>query len=122
MSPFDFEFMRNAYAAAALTAVTAGAAGYFLVLRGQSFAGHALGHVGFAGAAGALLLGASPLAGLMAVATGGGMLMASALCSPARSPSACCSWASSPPAPPRPPRCCSATCSAWTARPSPSWR
>jgi zinc/manganese transport system permease protein len=75
MSPFDYEFMRNAYAAAGITAVTAGIAGYFLVLRGQSFAGHALGHVGFAGAAGALLLGFSPLAGLIAVGTGGGMLM-----------------------------------------------
>ena len=55
MSPLAYEFMRNAYAAAGMVALTAGVAGYFLVLRGQSFAGHALGHVGFAGAAGALL-------------------------------------------------------------------
>lgn len=75
MTPFDFEFMRNAYAAAAMVAVTAGFTGYFLVLRGQSFAGHALGHVGFAGAAGALLAGLPPLAGLLVVSAGGGMLM-----------------------------------------------
>jgi len=34
--------------------------------RGQTFAGHALSHVGFAGATGAVLLGLSPLAGLTA--------------------------------------------------------
>jgi zinc/manganese transport system permease protein len=75
MSPLAYEFMRNAYAAAGMVAVTAGVAGYFLVLRGQSFAGHALGHVGFAGAAGALLLGLPPLAVLMLLSTGGGMMM-----------------------------------------------
>ena len=43
----------------------AGAVGYFLVLRGQTFAGHALSHVGFTGATGAVLFGLSPLAGLV---------------------------------------------------------
>ncbi len=62
----DYEFMRNAFAAAGIVAVTAGMVGYFLVLRGQSFAGHALSHAGFAGATGAALFGLSPLAGLMA--------------------------------------------------------
>jgi len=42
-------------------AVVAGIVGYFLVLRGQTFAGHALSHVGFAGATGAVLIGV-PLA------------------------------------------------------------
>jgi zinc/manganese transport system permease protein len=75
MNPFSYGFMLHAYAAAAMVAVMAGAAGYVLVLRGQSFAGHALGHVGFAGATGALLLGLPPLAGLVAVTVGGGLLM-----------------------------------------------
>ena len=75
MNPFAYEFMLHAYAAAAIVAVMGGAAGYVLVLRGQSFAGHALGHVGFAGATGALLLGLPPLAGLVAVTVGGGLLM-----------------------------------------------
>ena len=39
--------------------------GYFLVLRGQTFAGHALSHVGFAGATGAVLIGVSPLWGML---------------------------------------------------------
>lgn len=72
MNPFDYDFMRNALAAAVIVAVLAGAVGYCLVLRGQSFAGHALGHVGFAGAALALLVGAPPLAGLVAATVAGG--------------------------------------------------
>lgn len=63
---FDYDFMRHAFAAAAIVSVLSGIVGYFLVLRGQTFAGHALSHVGFAGATGAVLLGASPLAGLIA--------------------------------------------------------
>ena len=62
----DYDFMRHAFAAAAIVAVVAGLVGYFLVLRGQTFAGHALAHVGFTGATGAVLVGASPLAGLVA--------------------------------------------------------
>jgi len=37
--------------AATIVAIVSGAVGYFLVLRGQTFAGHALSHVGFTGAA-----------------------------------------------------------------------
>jgi zinc/manganese transport system permease protein len=62
---FQYHFMHNAFLAGTIIAVVAGAAGYFLVLRAQAFAGHALAHIGFAGAAGALLLGVSPVAGLM---------------------------------------------------------
>jgi zinc/manganese transport system permease protein len=46
-------------------AVVSGLIGFFLVLRAQTFAGHALSHVGFAGATGAVLFGASPLWGLV---------------------------------------------------------
>jgi zinc/manganese transport system permease protein len=62
----DYEFMRNAFMAGGLVAILAGAAGYFLVLRGQAFAGHALSHVGFAGATGAALIGTPPIAGMLA--------------------------------------------------------
>jgi zinc/manganese transport system permease protein len=61
----DYDFMRTAFAAATIVAVVAGLVGYFVVLRGQTFAGHALAHVGFTGATGALLIGLSPLAGLL---------------------------------------------------------
>jgi zinc/manganese transport system permease protein len=62
---FEYDFMRTAFAAAGVAAVLAGFVGYFLVLRGQTFAGHALSHVGFTGATGAALFGVSPLAGLV---------------------------------------------------------
>jgi len=61
----EFDFMRHAFAAAGIVAVVAGVVGYFLVLRGQTFAGHALAHVGFTGATGAVLLGLSPLTGIV---------------------------------------------------------
>jgi zinc/manganese transport system permease protein len=71
----DYDFMRNAFAAATVVAIVSGVVGYFLVLRGQAFAGHALAHVGFTGATGAVLIGATPLGGmvLMTVAAGIGM-------------------------------------------------
>jgi zinc/manganese transport system permease protein len=62
---FEYEFMRNAFAASGIVAVLAGVVGYFLVLRGQTFAGHALSHVGFTGATGAVLVGVSPLWGMI---------------------------------------------------------
>jgi zinc/manganese transport system permease protein len=63
-SIFDYDFMRNAFLATTIVGIVAGAVGYFLVLRGETFAGHALAHVGFPGAAGAVLIGLSPVAGL----------------------------------------------------------
>jgi zinc/manganese transport system permease protein len=62
---FEYDFMINAFAASGIVAVLAGIVGYFLVLRGQTFAGHALSHVGFTGATGAVLLGISPIWGMV---------------------------------------------------------
>ena len=61
----EYDFMRTAFVASGVAAILAGTVGYFLVLRGQTFAGHALSHVGFTGATGAILFGLSPLAGLV---------------------------------------------------------
>ncbi|MBS0989640.1 metal ABC transporter permease [Acetobacter okinawensis] len=76
---FAYEFMRTAFVAAFLAAFVCGPVGWFLVLRGQSFASHALSHVGFAGAAAALLWGQPALLGfgLSAVVSGMGMGVAS---------------------------------------------
>jgi len=71
----DYDFMRNAFAAAAIVAIVSGLVGYFLVLRGQTFAGHALSHVGFTGATGAVLLGVAPLWGLVALTVTAGIGM-----------------------------------------------
>lgn len=72
---FDYDFMQTAFAAAGIVAVLAGAVGYFLVLRGQTFAGHALSHVGFTGATGAVLVGLSPIAGLLGFTVIAGLAM-----------------------------------------------
>jgi zinc/manganese transport system permease protein len=61
----EYDFMRTAFMASGIAAVLAGTVGFFLVMRGQTFAGHALSHVGFSGATGALLFGLSPLTGLV---------------------------------------------------------
>lgn len=54
-----------ALAIGAVVALVAGFVGVFAVLRGQSFATEALGHVGATGGAGAFLVGAGPLAGFV---------------------------------------------------------
>ncbi|GAN76990.1 metal ABC transporter permease [Acidisphaera rubrifaciens] len=72
---FAYDFMQNAFAAAGIVAVLAGVVGYFMVLRGQTFAGHALSHVGFTGATGAVLVGLSPLAGMMGMTVAAGVAM-----------------------------------------------
>jgi zinc/manganese transport system permease protein len=71
----DYDFMRNAFAAATVVAIVSGMVGYFLVLRGQTFAGHALSHVGFTGATGAFLVGFSPLWGLVVMTVAAGIAM-----------------------------------------------
>jgi len=63
----SFAFMRNAFAAGTASALVAGLIGYFVVLRASSFAAHALSHIGFAGAAGAVLLGINPVLGVGAL-------------------------------------------------------
>ena len=72
---FEYDFMRNAFAAATAVALVSGVVGYFLVLRGQTFAGHALSHVGFTGATGAVLIHATPLGGMVAATLAAGIGM-----------------------------------------------
>ncbi len=62
---FD-DYMVNAWIASSLVAVVAGAVGFFVVIRGASFAAHALPLGAFPGAAAANLLGIHPLVGLLA--------------------------------------------------------
>ncbi len=72
---FQYEFMINAFAAAGIVAVVSGMVGFFLVMRGQAFAGHALSHIGFAGATGAGLIGLAPLWGLIGFTLAAGIVM-----------------------------------------------
>lgn len=68
-------FVQHAYYAVTAVSLAAGAVGYFVVLRRQAFAAHAIGHVGFAGAAGAVLLGLSPVVGLLGFCLAAGLLI-----------------------------------------------
>lgn len=58
-----YDFMQNAFIAGTFAAILAGVVGYFVIIRNLSFAAHALGHIGFAGASGALLISLSPIMG-----------------------------------------------------------
>lgn len=68
---FAQPFMQNALLVGTIAALLAGVVGVFVVLRGVSFAAHSLAQMGFAGAAGAVLIGADPLWGLVVFAVGG---------------------------------------------------
>ncbi|MGO9899709.1 MAG: metal ABC transporter permease [Solirubrobacteraceae bacterium] len=56
-------------------ALVAGAVGVFTVIRGQSFAGEALGDLGAAGGSSAYLIGIAPLWGFLGMALGGAAVM-----------------------------------------------
>ena len=72
----QYAFMQHAFEAGTIVAIVAGVVGYFVVLRRLSFAAHALSHAGFAGAAGAVLIGLDPLVGLLSFTSGGAIAMA----------------------------------------------
>jgi zinc/manganese transport system permease protein len=65
--------MVHAFQAGTIIAIVAGAIGYFVVLRGSAFAAHALSHIGFAGATGAVVLSLNPILGLLAFTMGAGV-------------------------------------------------
>jgi zinc/manganese transport system permease protein len=65
--------MLNTWIAASIVAVVAGITGFFAVLRGSTFAAHAIPNGAFAGAAGASLLGINVLWGLGVFAVGGAL-------------------------------------------------
>jgi zinc/manganese transport system permease protein len=74
---FLYPFMVNAFRAGTIVAVVAGALGWYMVLRRQSFAGHTLAIVSFPGASGAILLGVSATAGYFAAAIAAAIVIAS---------------------------------------------
>src|SRR5579862_6566568 len=61
----QYSFIQNAFIASFFVSIVAAIVGYFMLVRGLTFAGHAFSHVGFAGAAGAVWLGINPLYGLL---------------------------------------------------------
>ncbi len=64
---FDNDAVHVALVVGAAVAIVTGVVGVFTVMRGQSFAGEALGDIGTTGGSAAALVGAGPLAGFVAV-------------------------------------------------------
>jgi zinc/manganese transport system permease protein len=59
------DFMVNTWIAATMVAIVAGIVGFFVVIRGASFAAHALPLSAFPGVAAANLMGVNPMVGLL---------------------------------------------------------
>ncbi len=68
-------FMRNALLGGSLVALAAGLIGYFIVVRNSAFAAHALAHIGFPGATGAVLVGLPVGVGLAVFCIGGALVI-----------------------------------------------
>lgn len=68
-------FMQNALIGGSMVAIAAGLLGYFVITRQNAFAAHALAHIGFPGATGAILIGAPVTLGLAVFCVGGGLLI-----------------------------------------------
>jgi zinc/manganese transport system permease protein len=66
---FAYHFMVNALEAGTVVAIMAGAIGWFMVVRHQTFAGHTLAVIAFPGAAGAILVGLPALVGYYTACT-----------------------------------------------------
>lgn len=60
-----YDFVQNALMAGFVIAIVSGLVSRFVVARNMAFAVHALAELGFTGSAGAILIGVSPLAGLL---------------------------------------------------------
>jgi zinc/manganese transport system permease protein len=71
-----YQFMQHAFEAGTVVALIAGITGYFVVLRRSAFTAHAFSEIGFAGAAGAILLNIAPIAGLVLGSSLGGLAIA----------------------------------------------
>ena len=64
---FEYSFMQKAFLAGTVIAIICGIVSYFVIIRRTAFAAHALGHISLTGAAGAVILGFSPMAGLLTI-------------------------------------------------------
>ena len=68
--------MQHAFEAGTIVAIVAGVIGYFVVLRRSTFVAHAFSEIGFAGAAGAILVGIPAVFGMLLGSSLGGTSIA----------------------------------------------
>ncbi len=73
-----YDFVQNALIAGTLAAILGAIVGYFVIIRNAGFAAHALSHIGFAGAAGAAVIGLTSLEGMLLLTVGAGVAMGAA--------------------------------------------
>lgn len=72
----SFPFMQHAFLGCLMVSLLAGPMGWFMLLRRQAFAAHALPHIGFSGAAASILFGFPPLWGMIGSSLIAGLFMA----------------------------------------------
>lgn len=72
---FSNTFMVHAWISGTMVAILCALIGFFVVIRGNSFAAHVLPQAGFAGGAGAVLLNINPMYGLAIFVIGGALLI-----------------------------------------------
>jgi zinc/manganese transport system permease protein len=72
---FTDSFMLHAWVSCTIVAILCALIGFFVVIRGDSFASHALPQAGFSGGAGAVLLNINPIYGLFAFVIGEALLI-----------------------------------------------
>jgi len=70
------QLLQHAFEAGTVIAIVAGIMGYFVVLRRSAFVAHAFSEIGFAGAAGAILVNIPAIYGLLLGSTAGGLAIA----------------------------------------------
>ena len=73
---WHYQFMQHAFEAGTMIAIVAGIMGYFVVLRRSAFVAHAYSEIGFAGAAGGILIGIPPVYGMLLGSIFGGSSIA----------------------------------------------
>ena len=72
---FTDSFMLHAWVSGTIVAILCALVGFFVVIRGDSFASHALPQAGFSGGAAAVLLNINPIYGLVVFVIGGALLI-----------------------------------------------
>lgn len=73
---WSYQFMQHAFEAGTMVAIIAGIVGYFVVIRRSTFVAHAFSEIGFAGAAGAILVGLPAIFGMLLGSALGGTSIA----------------------------------------------
>lgn len=73
---WSWQFMQHAIEEGTIVAIVAGIIGYFVVLRRSAFSAHAFSEIGFAGAAGVIVIGVAPIFGLLLGSILGGLAIA----------------------------------------------